>query len=434
MSEVSPIAGSVAEPPQISSVAEPGTETLRYHHLDAVRAFALLLGVLFHAAESFGPNNHYWAIVDCSPSQLLEDIRFACHAFRLELFFVIAGFFARLLLYRRGVASFTLNRLSRILVPFVVGWVILYPLLVFIWIWGGTVSPGGADLQLPPEAQGLPAWKLWIGFFITLSFLQKFDLTHLWFLYQLMVLYGLFLCVWAVVRKIDVKGRIMLVVDEWFGRLTGSVWALPWYSLMAFPLLLIMRSWVVDTPKESLIPEIPTTLLFGFCFLVGWLLHRQPTLIQTFRHRWIPHLVLGVVFWLSFGLFDEAAIRRMTPDQIMRVRWLFTLLYALMMWAFVFGFLGLFTRFCQKPSNWSRYLADSSYWIYIAHLPLVVALQVSLGKVPLPWPVKYSLIVLVATVLLFLSYHYLVRGTFIGRVLNGRRYPLVWPWKQGPKP
>lgn len=38
----------------------PGTEdSARYHHLDAVRAFALLLGVVFHAAESFGPDNFY---------------------------------------------------------------------------------------------------------------------------------------------------------------------------------------------------------------------------------------------------------------------------------------------------------------------------------------------------------------------------------------
>src|SRR5512140_773062 len=75
--------------------------TTRYHHLDAVRGFALLLGVFFHAAESFGPNNYYWAIVDSSPSDFLESVRFACHSFRLELFFIIAGFFARFMLVRR---------------------------------------------------------------------------------------------------------------------------------------------------------------------------------------------------------------------------------------------------------------------------------------------------------------------------------------------
>jgi hypothetical protein len=40
----------------------PGAGT-RYHSLDAVRAFALLLGVVFHAAESFGHRAiYYWAI------------------------------------------------------------------------------------------------------------------------------------------------------------------------------------------------------------------------------------------------------------------------------------------------------------------------------------------------------------------------------------
>src|SRR5512138_2106610 len=89
----------------------------RYHHLDAVRAFALILGVFFHAAESFGPGNNYWAIVDCSPSNVLEAVRFACHSFRLELFFIIAGFFARFLLVRRGTGAFARNRMQRILVP-----------------------------------------------------------------------------------------------------------------------------------------------------------------------------------------------------------------------------------------------------------------------------------------------------------------------------
>src|SRR5512133_440044 len=98
------------------------------HH--AVRAFALMLGVFFHAAESFGAGNSYWAVVDCRPSEFLEAIRFACHSFRLELFFVIAGFFARLLLERRGTREFAHNRVQRILVPLVVGWAALYPFLV----------------------------------------------------------------------------------------------------------------------------------------------------------------------------------------------------------------------------------------------------------------------------------------------------------------
>jgi hypothetical protein len=63
------------------------------------------------------------------------------------------------------------------------------------------------------------------------------------------------------------------------------------------------------------------------------------------------------------------------------------------------------------------------------HLPLVVALQVALGRVAIPWPIKYPFICVVALLLLFTSYHYLVRTSFIGVQLNGRRYPRLWPWQ-----
>jgi peptidoglycan/LPS O-acetylase OafA/YrhL len=179
-----------------------------------------------------------------------------------------------------------------------------------------------------------------------------------------------------------------------------------------------------------LIPHLPTTLLFGYCFLVGWFFHRQPALLDHTARRWAAHLGIGVILWFAFGLFSEDAIRRMSPAEQWRVRLIFTFMYAHRMWAFVLGFLGLFTRFCARPSVWSRYLADSSYWIYLAHLPLIVALQVQFGRVPLPWTLKYPLIVLIATVLLYLSYHYLVRATFIGATLNGRKYPRIWPWNQ----
>jgi peptidoglycan/LPS O-acetylase OafA/YrhL len=395
-----------------------------------VRAFALLLGVLFHAAESFGPDNYYWAIVDSSPSPLLENIRFACHSFRLELFFVIAGFFARLVIVRKGTGPFVSNRTKRIFVPFVLGWLVLYPILVLIWLWGRTISGNLGDLGIPPEAQGLPAWKLWIGFFVTLGFLKKFDLTHLWFLHQLLVLYAIFLGSARAVRRVKPLQAGMANVDRWFGSMTTSYFSVVAFAVFSVPLLLTMKSWVVDTPKESLIPQWPTTFFFGFCFAAGWLWQRAPAKIEVLANRWIPHLVIGILFWLSFAWFDFDAIRKMSADERWRAHLLFTILYAHMMWGFVLGFLGLFTRFFNQPSTWTRYVADSSYWIYIAHLPLVVALQVAVAKIPLIWQVKYPLIVGIATVILFLSYHYLVRGTWIGLLLNGRRHSLVWPWRE----
>ena len=71
----------------------PGTD--RLHGLDAVRAFALLLGVVFHAGFSFIPGMipGVWAIVDSSPSSAISVLLFTSHIFRMTLFFFVAGFF-----------------------------------------------------------------------------------------------------------------------------------------------------------------------------------------------------------------------------------------------------------------------------------------------------------------------------------------------------
>ncbi|MBK7043518.1 MAG: ABC transporter ATP-binding protein [Rhodanobacteraceae bacterium] len=44
-------------------------------------------------------------------------------------------------------------------------------------------------------------------------------------------------------------------------------------------------------------------------------------------------------------------------------------------------------------------------------------------QVPLHWTLKFPLIVLITLVILLSSYHYLVRPSFIGELLNGRKYP-----------
>jgi ABC-type multidrug transport system ATPase subunit len=61
--------------------------------------------------------------------------------------------------------------------------------------------------------------------------------------------------------------------------------------------------------------------------------------------------------------------------------------------------------------------------MYLVHLPLVFGMQVLLMRVPIHWGIKFPLIVAVALAVLLASYHWLVRPTFLGELLNGRRYP-----------
>jgi len=50
----------------------------------------------------------------------------------MPVFYVMAGFFAALLLARYGLPRAANNRFWRIAVPFVVGWIVLYPIYSFL--------------------------------------------------------------------------------------------------------------------------------------------------------------------------------------------------------------------------------------------------------------------------------------------------------------
>ena len=140
---------------------------------------ALLLGVMFHGGFSFIPGipPGLWFMVDNSPSTTISVMSFVTHIFRMTLFFFIAGFFARMMLVRKGTRGFWRDRAKRILLPLVAGWMIFFPMIAAVWMWGltkmfaGKMPPAPADMPAPPPG--------------------AFPLTHLWFLYILLILYAI---------------------------------------------------------------------------------------------------------------------------------------------------------------------------------------------------------------------------------------------------
>src|SRR3954447_12668164 len=62
-----------------------------------------------------------------------------------------------------------------------------------------------------------------------------------------------------------------------------------------------------------------------------------------------------------------------------------------------------------------------AYWLYLAHLPLIIAAQLAVKDWPIPALAKFLLIVTVVTSFLLWTYQTLVRYTWLGRSLNGPR-------------
>jgi len=78
---------------------------------------------------------------------------------------------------------------------------------------------------------------------------------------------------------------------------------------------------------------------------------------------------------------------------------------------------------CGGSSPTTRYLADASYWIYLMHMSTIVFFLSLMRPYDWHWAIKLAIMVLGSMPILLLSYHYLVRFTWIGAILNGRRQP-----------
>lgn len=400
----------------------PEAPSGRLDWLDAVRASALLLGVVFHAALSFVPFTIGWAVMDVSTDPLVALFITLSHAFRMELFFLLAGFFTALVLSRRDTGTFVSSRLIRLGVPFIVGWFLCRPLLVAGWVMGHASMTGTVDL-----GAGMRAGFASIG--DPQSFLVG---THLWFLYYLMMISALYLVLRGLVNLVPAGARRWGMSWTrrlgWLGRYdTWLALVLPLTTL----LLLGMRSWGMDTPDKSLVPHLPVLGIYGGFFLVGTWLHRVPGwLAHAARLTWnrgALALTGVIVIMVLAGVQGDPGHPRYELYRI-----IYSAAYATFMWSAVLLSLGAGRLLIRRTHGWIRYLADASYWVYLVHLPIVVFLQIAVAEQPWHWAPKLTLIVGVTMAVSLLSYDLLVRPTFIGRLLHGRTYPRALQWSSDP--
>jgi glucans biosynthesis protein C len=383
----------------------------RLHGLDALRGFALMLGVVLHAAMSFMSGPAYWMITDTDRSVVMNVTFYAIHMFRMATFFLIAGFFAHMVFHRVGVKAFAKDRLKRIGIPLLVGWPILFASIVAAFLWAVVVTN---DLDLPKPQIEVPKPQFT---------LTSFPLTHLWFLWVLLVFYAVTIVVRGAVAAIDGNGVMRSSADRAVATLAGPFGP----AILAIPLaaaLTLWPQWImwfgIPTPDHSFVPNAPAFVGFGMTFAFGWMLHRQPALLQSIQQWWIWHLVIALLSMAAcLAIIGLTPI--FTPEPQGQRKLLYATLYSVGTWAWSFALVAIALKFFSGFSAARRYLADASYWIYLVHLPLVVALQVVMAKLSWPTLIEFPLLLVIAFGLMLATYHLFVRYSFIGAILNGRR-------------
>jgi len=245
-------------------------------------------------------------------------------------------------------------------------------------------------------------WQIrWRGRPVHLVLTGVFD--HLWFLW--------FLC-WMVVGFAGVA--------VWGGWSDNRLPAWAWWGAWGAVLGTVVAQAFMNADQPGFGPDtatgwlIPPHLLvyYGLFYLAGCLMYASEARFQRWTARWPVWLGVSLLVLLPLGLVTMGS------------RGVSAVLQPAYTWLMCLGCLGLFERTVAQPSGAVRYLSDSSYWLYVSHMPLVIGLQSWVAPWNAPAWLKFGVVLLVALPILLLSYHVLVRPTPLGWLLNGRREPL----------
>lgn len=393
----------------------PAPPSPRLPGLDALRSASMVAVVVAHAATAYVAipiRNVPWAVYDRARSIAFDLVVWSTISWAMPVFFTLGGFAAAALWSARGPRGFALDRLRRIAAPAAASVPLVLVPTLFVWAVGWFVSGRAGPRQ-----------------FLSLTFVDpeiranRLGPAHLWFLEYLLLMLGAYGVARRLIPRIG-SGRPPRALLSWAGPF-----------LLAVPTTLILRLGhaahgldpILDL-RNSFVPNPVRWLHHAWFFAVGaWLFAARDGLA---RLRGYAPAFLGLAaaaFAARASLLGSDLIASLPGGPA----WLSAASAALFGWLALFGSIGLFLRL-DRPSPAWRYVAASSYWIYLTHFPVVGLVQV--GLYPLPWPPAAKFAVALAATLGFglLSYQGLVRRSALGRWLNGTRLDPVPATLAGP--
>ena len=347
----------------------------RLHWLDGARASLMLLGIPFHAAMVYSTQG--WEISSPETSELLTVFAHASGAFRMPAFFLVAGFFAAMMLAKRERLPFLRSRVVRLGVPLLTCLLLISPVQVWLLEVASRISrPSGPLARSFFNADGTPygdAGRVWVA--------------HLWFLIDLTLYTALLTALLSPANIARVKR-----IGGWLYRLPvlGIAIALCAHALYSFGLGAFDNLTGTTLPGPFWGAFSTQKWLFNLpFFMAGALCFHERRLLQAAisSNRWsvvaAAAVLLGFALWPTGGAAWQKALR--------------LCLWPLASWAGLHLVLSACAHWLDRPSPIVRNLVDSAYSIYLFHLLFIFAGGLALSLVR--WPVLLEFMLLVAVTL-----------------------------------
>jgi glucans biosynthesis protein C len=324
----------------------------RLHYLDTLRGFIMTFGVVLHASLWSGV--HHW---------LPAGIAFLSSLFRMKMFALLAGYFAALIVSKKGVKYAVKERAIRFGVPAIIFIAVFNPLTSYLWY----TAYGHQHLDLltfaignftaTGEQDAERAWHL-----------------HIWFLI-ILTTYALLIPLLCRAVNMEIVGRVM----RWVTRLPQRLCLL----LLG---LALSGSFVVGrlihfVTTQQVLHDGPYNYIAqaAFCYIpyfwFGMLAFKYKAIFGV-MHKivWSQTLVSFVLLWVVFS-FEQTLIKDFGFPVFEAVRHFASAMAGFYICCILFSF---FANYLSAKNCVGDFMSRASYTVYLFHMLVLVLVQQAL--------------------------------------------------------
>ena len=318
----------------------------REYFLDSIRAWLMLLGIPFHISLIY--SSHVWHVNSAESSWWLTLFNDFIHSFRMQVFFVISGYFSYMLFLRYPLKRWWKVRVERVGIPMLTA-IPLLTLPQFIML---QYVKGKAD-----------TWH-------TLSLYEKYNtlawelVSHLWFLLVLVVMTTVSLWVFSRMRhRLSTQSGTLLADITW-GKLSVLFLLLGIaYAALRRTLLIVYSPILSDGLFNFVVMQ---TLFYLPFFVIGALAFVHPKLKALFttpsRGCTLGAALAFVAYLLNqrYGSGDAWMYETESVITMVLGLWMVNVVFA------------LGHRLLNFKSARVTYFVNASLFIYLVHHPLTL--------------------------------------------------------------
>jgi glucan biosynthesis protein C len=335
-------------------------KTARLYYLDWLRVILIFGVFLYHAVHPFDTAVD-WHIKNAEQSDAVTAFLLLVYPWGIPLFFLVAGAGSKFALRRRSNWQYIRERVTRLLIPFIVGSILLTPLQEYL----DALHKGifqGSFLSFIPEmlAEGTS------GNLLTPLVFSRWG-SHLWFLAFLFSFSLLALPVFGWLKR-DAGHSFV----SWLGRLVEKRGGI---LLFVLPLAL---SRVLIQPY---FPEDHGWLDFVYYFLffiIGHIIYSDDRFLSAVRRdRWLLFAggVMGLVaFGGVFAAYGDQFLEWWAQTFVVPWSIILVLAFTLMSWGWAISVLSLAMTRLNSSNTWLGYGSDTIMPFYLFHQPVIIVI------------------------------------------------------------